>query len=296
MIDSAYRDSRVLVTGGAGVIGRELLESLCAGGARIMCCDLKPRPDWLDPDVSYIEGDANELRIEQLREFEPEYCFHLAATFERTVETEQFWVENYHHNVRLSHHIATLARDTPSMRRMIFASSYLIYDPALYMFEKPQGGPQALTETDPVRPRNLCGNAKLMHEGELEFLELFPTTPFTSVSARIFRVYGRGSNDIVSRWVRSLISDPSGALSVYRAEGLFDYIYAGEVAEGLLRLGVGNATGIVNLGSGTSRRVSELIEILTERFPTLRWSEEPSDIAFEAHQADIARLEQLTGW
>jgi carbamoyl-phosphate synthase large subunit len=296
VIDVDYRGCGVLVTGGSGVIGQELLESLCASGARVMCCDLEPRPSWLDPDVTYIEGDATELMVERVRAFEPEYCFHLAATFERTSETEGFWADNYHHNVLLSHHVATVARHAPSMRRLIFASSYLIYDPALYMFDEPQEEPAQLPETAPVRPRNLCGSAKLMHEEELGFLELFPTTPFTSVSARIFRVYGRGSNDVVSRWVRSLVAAPSVPLSVYRAAGLFDYIYAGDVAEGLLRLGASDATGVVNLGSGRARRVSELLEILAERFPAARWKEQSADIAFEAHQANLVRLEQITGW
>jgi carbamoyl-phosphate synthase large subunit len=182
------------------------------------------------------------------------------------------------------------------MRRLVFASSYLVYDPTLYLFDEPQSAPQPLSETAPVRPRNLCGSAKLMHEEELEFLEQFPATQFTSVSARIFRVYGRGSGDVVSRWVRSLIADPSTPLAVYRVEGLFDYIYAGEVAEGLLRLGASEATGPVNLGSGRARRVSELLEILAERFPGTTWKEEPSDIPFEAHEAHLGCLEQITGW
>ena len=126
----------MLVTGGAGVIGRELLQRLLDGGARVLCCDLKPRPDWLDPDVDVHPGDANDLTLEQVRAIEPEYCFHLAATFERTEETEGFWGENFHHNVEVSHHVATLARETPSLRRMVFASSYLVYDPALYLFDR----------------------------------------------------------------------------------------------------------------------------------------------------------------
>ena len=291
-----YDSKAALVTGGAGVIGRELIESLVEQGARVMCADVKGRPEWLDASVQYVEGDANDLTAEQLSEFAPEVCIHLAATFERTEETPEFWVENYHHNVQLSHHIATLARDQPSMRRMVFASSYLAYDPMLYVFNSAQSAPLLLPEDSPVRPRNLCGGAKLMHEQELSFLEQFPSTPFTSVSARIFRVYGRGSKDVVSRWVRSLITDPADPLTAYRVEGFFDYIYAGDVAEGLLRLGASDATGVVNLGSGRARRVSELLELLATRFPEATWCVEESDIGFEAHEADLTRLEQITGW
>jgi len=293
---SAYSDSGVLVTGGAGVIGRELIQSLLAGGARVMCADLKPLPDWMDPDVTYVEGDANNLGADSVRDFDPAYCFHLAATFERTEETEGFWDESFRHNVQLSHHVATVARSAPSLRRNVFASSYLVYDPALYLFDSPQSEATALTETAPLRPRNLCGSAKLMHEQELEFLGLFDGTGFSSISARIFRVYGRGSKDVVSRWVRSLIADPQAPLAAFATEGMFDYVYAADVAEGLLRLGATQATGAVNLASGRARRVSELLELLAERFPGAKWTKGPSDVLLEAHQAELGRLEQLTGW
>lgn len=293
---NGYQGGAVLVTGGAGVIGRELIESLVAQGARVMCADLKPRPGWLDGGVEYVEGDAIDLTAARVADFEPSHVFHLAATFERTEETEGFWEENFHHNVEVSHHVATLARRAPTVRRLVFASSYLVYDPSLYLFDEPRSEPSPLAETDPVRPRNLCGGAKLMHEEELDFLAQFPGTQYTSVSARIFRVYGRGSKDVVSRWVRSLIEDPARPLAAFRVEGMFDYVYAGDVAEGLLRLGAGDATGPVNLASGRARRVSELLAILAERFPGATWSEEPSDIPYEAHQADLARLEELTGW
>lgn len=296
MTDAPYRDRGVVVTGGAGVIGRELVSALVEQGARVMVCDLKERPDWLDDGVEYVHGDANDLTGDQFRSVDPEWCFHLAATFERTVEAPGFWAENHRHNVELSHHIATLARDTPSLRRYVFASSYLVYEPALYLSDAPQSAATALDEASPLRPRNLCGGAKLMHEEELAFLGEFPETPFTSVSARIFRAYGRGSADVVSRWVRSLIAEPDTPLSAFRVEGMFDYVYSGDVAEGLLRLGASEATGVVNLGSGHGRRVSELLEILAARFPGARWEEEPADIPYEAHRAELSRLEEVTGW
>lgn len=296
MSELGYAGRTALVTGGAGVIGRELIERLLSDGAEVMCADLKPRPGWLDTAVTYVEGDANELSLEQIGELAPDCCFHLAATFERTAETEGFWSENFRHNVELAHHVATLARETPSLRRLVFASSYLVYDPALYLFDAPRAEAARLRESDPVRPRNLCGGAKLMHEKELEFLDLFPGTPFSSVSARIFRVYGRDSRDVVSRWVRSLTASPEEQLSAYRVEGMFDYVYAGDVAEGLLRLGAGEATGVVNLGSGQARRVSELLELLAQRFPGASWTQEPSDIPYEAHEAELTRLEEITGW
>jgi carbamoyl-phosphate synthase large subunit len=153
-----------------------------------------------------------------------------------------------------------------------------------------------LSESTPIQPRNICGAAKLLHEIELRFLTGFDSARFSSISARIFRVYGRGSRDVVSRWVRALLEDPEATLQVFRPEGIFDYVYAGDVAEGLLRLGISEAGGIVNLGSGCGRRVAELVDVLRRHFPRLRTEEIDSDIAWEAHEADTARLEAVSGW
>jgi carbamoyl-phosphate synthase large subunit len=291
-----YRDRKVLVTGAAGVIGTALVDILVRAGARVLSCDLEPLSVEASERLHHIRGDANELTLSQVRSFAPEFCFHLAASFERSVETEGFWAQNFRHNAALSHHIGSLLRRSPSVRRAVFASSYLIYDPANYSFDAPRRQPVALRETAPIQPRNLCGAAKLLHEIELEFLSQLETTTLRCVSARIFRVYGKGSRDIVSRWIRQLVRDESAPLTAYRIEGMFDYVYADDVAEGLLRLGMSDAVGVVNLGRGEARSVAELLRALEAHFPRLRYEEVGSEIPFEAHQADMSRFRAITGW
>ena len=297
-MSTGYKGARVLVTGGAGVIGSVLVDALVNAGAHVLCADLKPRPGYFASTVHYIQGDANYLTLDQVGRFSPEYVFHLAATFERSVETEEFWWENYWHNIRLSNHLMSLVKEVPTVKRVVFASSYLIYNPELYSFAEPRSAPTVLSEDTPIYPRNICGAAKLLHELELRFLEEFDSYQFTTISARIFRVYGKHSRDIVSRWIRALVKDPCAELQVYRGEGIFDYIYAGDVAHGLMRLGSSRHTGIANLGSGQGRSVFELIDVLRAHFPDLRTAsvDVDVDIDYEAHQASIALLQEATQW
>ena len=285
---------RVFVSGGAGVIGMELVPKLCALGATVFVGDLKPRPASFPPEVLYRQGDLNTMSAREFEAFGPDLFIHLAATFERSTESYEFWHENFRHNVQLSHHLMTLAKDSPGLRRVVFASSYLIYLPALYQFGSPRDAAVSLRETDPVSPRNLTGMAKLAHEVELGFLETFRSAQFTSVSARIFRGYGRGSRDVISRWVRALLADEP--ITLYRPEGLFDYVYAADTAEGLIRLAQAPCTGIVNLGTGRARRVSDVVDILRRHFPAMQVVNGESDIPYEASQADTTRLVASTGW
>lgn len=290
-----FNNRRIFVSGGNGVIGNVLVEQLHQQGARLLVGDLKPRPAHWPADIQYWQGDLNYIRPEELDEFDPEYFFHLAATFERSTETYGFWHENYQHNVRLSNHLMSLLKDSPSLKKVIFASSYLIYDKQLYCFDKPAEKPYSLKETDPVSPRNLTGSAKLNHEIELQFLDEFRRKQFNTVSARIYRSYGRNSRDIISRWIRALLKGET--ITLFRKEGIFDYVFADDVAKGLILLAQHEqATGIYNLGSGNARRVEEIVAVLKQHFPGLQYEEAASDIPFEASQANTDKLFNETGW
>jgi carbamoyl-phosphate synthase large subunit len=85
-------------------------------------------------------------------------------------------------------------------------------------------------------------------------------------------------------------------VEVYRPEGLFDYVFAADSAEGLLRLAHASCNGIVNLGTGRPRRVSEVVGVLRHHFPAMKVVNGESDIPFEASQADTTLLEGATGW
>jgi carbamoyl-phosphate synthase large subunit len=289
------KNKRVFVSGGNGVIGKELVKKLVDNGAIVFVGDLKSDNSELPVGVKYRQGDLNYLTKEELQSFNPEIFFHLAATFERSVETYEFWEENFWHNVRLSNHLMSLAKGSDKLRKVIFASSYLIYDPQLYQFNSPQVKPKALKESDPIYPRNLTGAAKLSHEIELRFLDEFKSKQFKTVIARIYRGYGKGSNDVISRWIRSLLNKEE--LTVFRKEGIYDYIFAGDTAEGLMKLAMSEtAQGIYNLGTGKSKSVEEVLRTLKNYFPKLKYKEVDSDIPFEASQADMTKFKEELKW
>lgn len=286
---------RIFVSGGAGVIGSELIPILHSTGANVMVGDLKPRPTSWHGSVRYRQGDLNEMSVQELRGFSPEVFIHLAATFERSTETYGFWDDNFRHNIRLSHHLMTIHKDLESLRRVVFASSYLIYDPQLYSFPEPQTQARRLKEDDPILPRNLTGMAKLAHEIELRFLDSFRKENFSTVIARIFRGYGRGSHCVISRWIGALLRGEP--IQVYRPEGLFDYIYAGDTARGLVKLlQHSDLTGIINLGTDRARRVSEVVDVLRQHFPDMKAITVDSNIPFEASQANMDAFHAGTGW
>ncbi len=289
-----FSKKKIFISGAAGVIGTEMVDQLLNQGAILFVGDLKPCPEKWYNKLIYYHGDLNFLTYEELNYFEPEYFIHLAATFERSTETYEFWYENFRHNVQLSNHLMTLIKEIKSIKSVVYASSYLIYDPKLYTFTESQDIPCNLKESDPIYPRNLTGMAKLAHEIELRFLETFKKDSFSIGIPRIYRGYGRNSRDIISRWVRSILNNEE--IQVYRPEGMFDYIYAKDTAKGILKIALARFNGIINLGSGTSRKVSDVIAILKKNFPKLIANYIESDIPYEASQADITLLQQKINW
>ncbi len=84
---SAYKGKSVLITGGAGCVGRNLTKALIkAEAARIIIIDdLSAAAKWnipAAPDVTFIQGSIlDEEVLKRAFASRPEYVFHLAAHF-----------------------------------------------------------------------------------------------------------------------------------------------------------------------------------------------------------------------
>jgi carbamoyl-phosphate synthase large subunit len=292
----ALAGQRVLVTGGAGVIAGELLQRLSALGVDVLSVDRLALPTEAPSGVEHLVADLAVMDLDPIAAFRATYVFHLAATFERSVESPEFWEQNWSDNVVVTHRLAELADASPDIEAFVFASSYLVYDPEQYSSAAAPGEATALSEDARIRPRNLCGAAKLYGEAELRFMRDVRHAGARTVMPRIFRVYGRGSRDVVSRWVRAALAGE--AVELYHPENRFDYIYSGDVAEALIRMATTpEAAGPINLGSGKARPVADVV-VAIERATGAHLDARRHDVdePFEASCADVRRLQGIIDW
>jgi carbamoyl-phosphate synthase large subunit len=289
------RNKRVFISGGAGVIGKELVRKLSQSNSILFVGDLKTKPQDFPTNVSYRLGDLNTLKKSEIKDFNPEIFIHLAASFERSVESYEFWDENFENNIRLGHHLLSCIKDLKSLQKIIFASSYLVYDSNQYLSTTPPVTPVNLDENSHLQPRNLTGSAKLMLEAELEFLNYYKKDQISITIARIFRGYGQDSRDIISRWIRNLVNNEE--IEIFNSQSLFDFIYSKDTAEALKRLAESNSVhGILNLGSGKARSIDDVLTVLRKHFPNMNSKQIQTDSKFEASQASIARIESQINW
>ena len=276
-----WSGKKVLVTGGAGVIGRVLVQKLEERGAKVVSIDREPAK--FEKATHYTDNVLGHMLTCE----EQQIVFHLAASFGRTEIEPQFFNENFYNNAGLTH---TLLSCEHHWEKFIFASSYLVYDPLLYLWDDTH----FLKESDRISPRNIVGAAKYYTENELDFV--CQDEKMVGVSARIFRVYGRGAKDIISRVVQKALRGET--IEVYGENARFDYIFADDVAEGLIKLAeVDFPTTAVNLGTGKGKSLSEVIAVIREHIPNMKVEHaEKFGHPIENSRADVSLLRELTGW
>src|SRR3990167_7104849 len=276
-----WSGKKVLVTGGAGVIGRVLVQKLEGRGAKVVSIDREPAK--FEKATHYTDNVLGYMLTCE----EQQIVFHLAASFGRTEIEQGFFNENFYNNVGLSH---TLLSCDHHWERFIFASSYLVYDPLLYLWDDTH----FLKESDRISPLNIVGAAKYYTENELDFV--CQDEKMSGVSARIFRVYGRGSKDIISRTIqKALRGEP---IILYGENARFDYIFADDVAEGLIKLAeVDIPTTAVNLGTGKGKSLTDVLAIIRQHIPDIKVEHaDKFGHPIENSRADTSLLKELTGW
>jgi carbamoyl-phosphate synthase large subunit len=288
-------DKVVFVTGGAGVIGLQLVPLLVSAGHKVVVADLKNRPMSFGPEIHYIKGDLNQFNEEHFSKLNIQILIHLAATFERSQESWGFYTDNFDNNIRLSNHVMRIARKSKLLERVLFASSYLVYKKDQYIFSFIPETPIKLGPPSALGPRNLIGASKLLHESELSFISKFDMTNFSIVIPRIYRGYGLGSRDIISRWIRLALNNSS--LIAYDIEGIFDYIYCKDSAMGIFKLACeSDYSGILDLGTGHPRKVKDVLDVILHHFPDTRVENGLSTGLYEASRASTEVLQSATNW
>tara|TARA_B100001057_G_scaffold500860_1_gene618342 strand:+ start:8494 stop:10419 length:1926 start_codon:yes stop_codon:yes gene_type:complete len=285
-------NKRIFISGAAGVIGQQLVKLLEKEGSLIFAADIKDRPTNFSNKIFYRQGDLNEIKRHEIESYECEIFIHLAATFERTKERFLFYDENFKHNVSLNNKLLKLFCNTKKIKKVIFASSYLVYDKLLYL-KKNSSDSIVLKEDSLKDTRNLVGTAKYYHEKEVEFYKKFKNN-IKFHNLRIFRGYGPGSRDIISRWVRSALERVK--IKVFNEDSCFDFIFSLDTASGILQILKKDPKNfIINLGSGKSVKIKDVVLSLKSNFKNLRISRLKSDQLIEKSVSKNDIMKQI-GW
>lgn len=254
---------RVLVTGGAGFIGSNLIHELVARDHDVGVIDdlSAGRMENLHPRAQFHRLDILDAGLAvSVAEFGPEAVVHLAAQADVQASIADS-ARDRAVNVEGTRAVARAAA-AAGARRVVSASSAAVY-----------GDPSALplTEAAPKAPANPYGHSKLAAEAALS--EALADTSTDHVSFRFSNVYGprqdgRGEGGVVAIFATRL---SEGARPVIFGDGAQtrDFIYVGDVVEAILSaLGAPGALA-GQLPDGSAYNISTGLETSVERIASL---------------------------
>jgi UDP-glucose 4-epimerase len=288
---------RILVTGGAGYVGRALVErlsreknaelhvldNLASGQHRLQGLDLgRVRLHRLDlRDSAGITG--------LMRDLSPARIFHLAAVH-YIPACEAAPGDAIGINVAGTVNLLHSAVNRP---KFIFASTAAVYGPS----DRPH------LESGGIAPVDIYGLTKLQAERYIQYFHELGR--IDAVMVRLFNVVGPGETN--PHLVPAIIRQIGRGEHTVKLGNLFpkrDYIHVGDAAEGFARLadvaGEQHTPLVVNLGTGRSHAVSEVVRAIGDVAGTrLDIIQDSARIRANDRPvlcASTEKLHALTGW
>ncbi len=260
-----YTDKVVLVTGGAGCIGRNLTKKLIEASAKkiMILDDLSASYKWnvpKDESVEFIQGSIlDEQKLKQAFYMHPDYVFHLAAHF-----ANQNSIEHPETDLMVNGlgtlKILEYSRLTEP-EGVVFASSgcsvYGSYAPLPFKEDF-----VSLSLDTPYQIHKLLGELYCNHYFHLYDLPI-------SIG-RFFNVYGPGEvpgryRNVIPNFFWSAMHDKPLTITG-TGEETRDFAYVEDIVEGVLKMGVVEAARgeSINLASSSETAIHELAEMINE--------------------------------
>jgi UDP-glucose 4-epimerase len=239
--------SRVLVTGGAGFIGRRVVRALLAAGHPVTVADHAPHPD---PAVRSVPGDLCDPEIAARAVTQHTgTIIHLAAVTSvlRTVDDP---VSAYRMNVDATARLLELAREN-EVGTFLLASTNAVTGDV---------GGSVITEQTVLRPLTPYGATKAAAEMLLNAYTA--SYGIGGAALRFSNVYGPGMAAKDSFIPRLMRAARDGTGVQVRGDGSMrrDVVHVDDVVQGIFKAWQAGHTGPLILGSGISVSVNEMVE------------------------------------
>ncbi|MGY5151473.1 MAG: NAD-dependent epimerase/dehydratase family protein [Candidatus Nitrosopumilus sp. bin_6a] len=226
---------KVLLTGGTGFIGRNLVSYLKSKKISV---------DNIDREFLKSDKQLNEYIKSKQSKMKQNYdaLVHLAA------ELDDSSKKLISVNVNLTKRLLKMCLKN-QINRFIFASSHLVYGKTEYL---------PIDENHPTKPKTNYGKSKLMAEN---FCRKFSNDNDIEVSIlRISSVFGNGQNEnyVIPRMLNNAFVKNIILHKFSNGFQLMDLVHVDDVSKAILGACRSNKTGIYNLSSGVGITPFEL--------------------------------------
>lgn len=261
MIDKKILESfsgkKCLVTGGTGLIGRQVVEILTNAGAKVIVVSLDKLV--IDKKSEHIFGDLTDFRTCKKVTKGVDFVFHLAGV-KGSIEVTKSKPASFFVPLLMMNTNVLEACRINKVKKIVYTSSIGAYSSTeLFKEDQPQDEP----------PMDMFpGWAKRMAELQIKAYQTqYGLENFAVV--RPCNVYGPGDNFdpenamVIPSLMNRILKKENPVVVWGDGNAIRDFAYSKDVAEGIiLALYYGTKGSFVNLGSGKGISIKELIEVL----------------------------------
>jgi UDP-glucose 4-epimerase len=238
----------VLVTGGAGFIGGNLVRKLLENpsvSVRVLDNLYRARNTFEGtPRVEFLQGDIRDRRMARAAMDGIGLVYHLAAQANVLGAVADIDY-SFTTNVAGTFEVLSAAREC-RVRRVIFSSSREVYGEAPAL---------PVPESAPINPGNAYGASKAA--GEL-YCRVFMESGMEVVVFRLANVYGPGdAGRVIPLFVANALS--GRPLVIYGEKKILDFVWIGDVVDSLVIASDAPVAGqTINIGSGEGTGLADL--------------------------------------
>jgi UDP-glucose 4-epimerase len=256
----SLENTRVLVTGGAGFVGSNLVRRLLGAGARVTVLDdlftgrLENLPE---SGFEFVEGSVCDVPLVGRLVGEAQVVFHAAAR--NIVVSTHNPREDFETNIGGTLNVLLAAREHPDrIQRVLYTSSTSVYGNPRYL---------PINEDDPLSLLTPYAVSKL--GGENYCMAFYESYGLPTTAVRYSNIYGPGQDPgnpycgVVAKFIESLFA---GEAPVIHGDGnqTRDFTFIDDAVEATIRAATSDrALGeVFNVGTGAETRVNELAALL----------------------------------
>jgi len=251
---------KILVTGGAGFIGSNLVDGLIEKGHEVLVVDnlSTGKKENINKAAKFIKLDIRSDKLKKVFDKEkPEIVYHLAAQLDITKSIEHpVW--DAEQNILGSINLLENCKNF-GVKKIIFSSTAGVYGDTSNI---------PTSEDAPLNPPSPYGIGKLAVEKYLEYY--FQTHKLPYIVLRYANVYGprqisKGEGGVVAIFIDKFLKNDSPTIN---GDGIQtrDYVYVSDVVDANLDALISDRAGIFNIGTTVETDVNTLADIIKGNF------------------------------